>query len=295
MPYLTEDEVELDQQRQDADQRAAKVGAVLALIVVIAVVAWLLWPKTGTIPNVVGLDEAAARSAIEQAGLRVGTVATRTADTVGTGVVLSQMPPSGLKVRLGDEIDFTVADGAFGFAGEFGPPDSGSAETSGMLVPDVVGKQDAEARTLAEVLGLELVIDSRQASSMPVNEVIKQWPERGTAVDVGSELHVTLSTGVPARGSASVSRSGPDIPEVLGMTAGGARSRLSSSGYATRVVYAPSTSTSRGHVFWQSPGPGIAASRPAAVEIWISTGVPTKGAPYPKPPDNKQWGRGLGQ
>jgi serine/threonine-protein kinase len=52
-------------------------------------------PATIRVPNVVGLDRTAARTAIEAAGLRVGTIQNRTVRQMRPGVVLEQRPAAG--------------------------------------------------------------------------------------------------------------------------------------------------------------------------------------------------------
>jgi beta-lactam-binding protein with PASTA domain len=69
-------------------------------------------PKTGvTVPNVVGLTQTAASTAITGAGLTVGTVTTQSSATVAAGLVISESPVSGTSVASGSAVNFVVSSG----------------------------------------------------------------------------------------------------------------------------------------------------------------------------------------
>jgi hypothetical protein len=63
------------------------------------------------VPDVVGLAQAAAETAITGAGLDVGTVTTENSDTVAAGDVISQDPVAGTSVPVGSAVDLVVSSG----------------------------------------------------------------------------------------------------------------------------------------------------------------------------------------
>ncbi len=63
------------------------------------------------VPNVVGQTEAAARTAIEAAGLRVSTVTRQSSATVASGTVISQSPASGSLVEGSSAVTMVVSSG----------------------------------------------------------------------------------------------------------------------------------------------------------------------------------------
>lgn len=67
-------------------------------------------PNAPVVPVVINLEEGAARTAIEAAGLTVGAVEFR-ASTVAAGVVLSSNPIAGQKARAGSAINLVLSDG----------------------------------------------------------------------------------------------------------------------------------------------------------------------------------------
>jgi len=67
---------------------------------------------TVSVPDVVGLTQAAATSAITGAGLVVGTVTTASSSTVPSGRVVSQTPAAGTSVANGSAVNLVVSSGA---------------------------------------------------------------------------------------------------------------------------------------------------------------------------------------
>jgi beta-lactam-binding protein with PASTA domain len=64
-----------------------------------------------SVPNVVGLTQAAASNAIASAGLVVGTVTNAASETVPAGSVISQNPSAGTSVASGSAVDLVVSSG----------------------------------------------------------------------------------------------------------------------------------------------------------------------------------------
>lgn len=274
--------------RRDDAQTARRLGFGILIVVVAALLLWFLWPRSASVPSLVGMDEEQARAAIEQAGLKVGTVATRTIDATEAGRVVDQLPPAGARIAAGGAIDYTIAEPS-GAATSAAGPGIGPTSEASVYVPEVVGDSEAEAKAALASAGLGSAV-GHSPSGMAVGQVIHQSPGGGVFVSPNSVVEITVSTGPGMRGTASVGWSGAKVPDALGKTAAEARSSLASAGYGVRFVYAPSTSTPKGLAFWQSAGPGPESDPPAAIEVWISTGPPTRGAPYPVPPDLDAFG-----
>ena len=69
-------------------------------------------PAPVTVPNVIGMTEAAARSAIAGAQLVVGSVTTASSTTVPAGTTMSQTPAAGASVAIGSIVDLVTSSGA---------------------------------------------------------------------------------------------------------------------------------------------------------------------------------------
>ncbi len=98
-----------------------------------------LWISTGppqtTVPTLVGLDEAAAKQAIGDAGLRYGTSTPKQAAGVAEGRVVEASVDAGRRVDEGTTVDLVVSDG-------------------NVELPDLTGEPISEAQADLERLGL---------------------------------------------------------------------------------------------------------------------------------------------
>ena len=102
-------------------------------------------PKPVTVPDVVGMPEADAMAALDQAGLVTGARSEANDDNVAAGSVVSQDPAAGANVDEGSQVAYTVSLGAsvqpFGAGGDLGNA-------------DVASQLDAVATDVTNVRGL---------------------------------------------------------------------------------------------------------------------------------------------
>ncbi|MCC9000017.1 MAG: PASTA domain-containing protein, partial [Candidatus Contendobacter sp.] len=84
-----------------------------------------------TVPNVIGLNQTAAGSAIRSAGLSVGKTTQKNDDTAPVGNVIGQSPAAGTTVLAGALVNMTVSLGPAGVA----------------TVPNVSGQLEAVAKS----------------------------------------------------------------------------------------------------------------------------------------------------
>jgi hypothetical protein len=68
-------------------------------------------PAPVSVPNVVGLTQAGATSAIQNAGLVLGTVTTASSNTVPAGNVISESPVAGTQVNPGSAVNLVFSSG----------------------------------------------------------------------------------------------------------------------------------------------------------------------------------------
>ena len=141
--------------------------------------------QTAQVPNVVGLAQAAATTAITGAGLTLGTVTQQSSTTVTAGLVISESPAAGTSVNPGSAVSLVVSTG---------PPQ--------VVVPNVVGDTQAAATTAITGAGLTAGTVTTVSSSSPTGTVVSQSPAANTSVSPGSAVNLTISAGL---GVASVS------------------------------------------------------------------------------------------
>ncbi len=130
-----------------------------------------------SVPDVVGKSEDDARTAIEDAGLRV-TVVKREDDERDPGTVLEQSPNKGAAVARGTAVTITVSE-----------------ETSQVTVPDVVGRSRNFATSMLSGRGLKVNIEETPADAPDGDGIVQsQTPGADEKVDRGTE--VTIAVGV---------------------------------------------------------------------------------------------------
>lgn len=137
------------------------------------------------VPNVVGQKDAAAQSALINAGLEVGTVTYEYDDKVAKGKVVSQSVKAGKKVEEGTEINLVISNGKK-------PEDK-------VTVPNLSGQTLEGARKLLESKGLVLVDGGEEYSEEEIGRV-SSWEPYNTQVAKGTRITVWISKGLDSAG-----------------------------------------------------------------------------------------------
>jgi beta-lactam-binding protein with PASTA domain len=130
-----------------------------------------------TVPDVVGMSEPDANSAITAVTLKIGAITYVRNDTVPAGTVLSQNPVGGTTVSVGSSVDLTV---------------------SLAVVPDIVGMYKADANSTLAAAGLVIGYSTYEYSdTIAAGIVTAQSPADGTELPAGSAIDVWVSLGQP--------------------------------------------------------------------------------------------------
>jgi hypothetical protein len=164
------------------------VGAVVVVLAALGI-AWAAGVfdseqtvKQVAVPNLVGMTEQGATTALEQAGLKVGKVTNELTDKGPAGTVVAQDPAAGQEVAEGGLVALTVSTGA------------SPSPTPTSAVPNVVGTTEAVAVQTLEGAGFVAVV-AKEASLTPAGEVVSQSPTAGVMAASGSNVTITVSTG----------------------------------------------------------------------------------------------------
>jgi hypothetical protein len=91
-------------------------------------------PAGVSVPNVVGLTQAAATTAIVNAGLVVGTITQQASATVPAGSVISQNPVAGTSVAAGSGVNLVVSTGLVPVTQFTAPTATGTGNATATLV-----------------------------------------------------------------------------------------------------------------------------------------------------------------
>ncbi|OPX84205.1 MAG: Serine/threonine-protein kinase PrkC [Pelotomaculum sp. PtaB.Bin104] len=153
-----------------------------------------------TVPKVTGLPLSNAIAAINQSELNVfDTVKEKYSNDYPKGVVMEQDPNAGVSLAKGAPVTLTVSKGPMP-----------------QQVPDLTGKTVEQARAELEKVKLKLDENINRAASTDFisGQVITQSPAKGTEVQEGSTVQVTVSDGPgPSRSTARVEAKMPDDNE----------------------------------------------------------------------------------
>ena len=200
---------------------------------------------SAVVPNVVGLTQAAASTAITNAGLVVGTVTTASSSTVAAGAVISQNPSGGASVASGSSVNFVVSSGV-----------------SAATVPNVVGQTQAAASTAITGAGLSVgTVTTASSTTVAAGKVISQNPSGGASVAQGSAVNFVVSSGAT-------------VPNVVGLTQAAASTAITGAGLVVgTVTTASSTTVASGKVISQNPSSGASVAPGSNVNLVVSTGA----------------------
>ncbi len=135
-----------------------------------------------TIPDVANKTEADAKSLIEAAKLKVGSVTEEYNNTIAKGNVISTDPVIGSSVDEGTSVNLVISRGA---------------EGDQAIVPNLVGKKEAVALERLTAAGLKskvTYIYSDQTKGL----VISQTQKSGSSVEKGSVVQYAVSLGTKA-------------------------------------------------------------------------------------------------
>jgi len=199
-----------------------------------------------TIANYVGLSSEDAKAKIEELGL-IAEVAYDTVEGAVPGVVLSQSEPDGTQLAKGSRLVITVNNS------------DGETEVAA-TVPDVRGKNQAEAQQVLELAGYSVLVENVNSDSVNEGYVIEQ-----TTTGDGKTIILRVSLGPETKKV--------EVPNLVGLTESAAKDKLTSAKLTAGTVSEDySESVEKGLVISQSISSGSSIGEGASVNFVISLG-----------------------
>lgn len=211
-------------------------------------------PETVAVPNVKSQTVEEATLALTEAGLIVGTQTPQADDNAPKGTIIGQDPAAGELIELGQAVNLIVS--------------AGKDQTS---VPDLVDLASSEDARLA-LTEARLVLGkvTPKDSDKPEGTVIAQDPAPNTAVDIGTLVSITVSSGkVP-------------VPNVVGATQTDAKNTLLNAGFLVEVVFEENGAVPENTVISQNPAAAAVTLKGTTVTLKVSK-LPIVVAPTPTP------------
>ncbi|MWA01251.1 Stk1 family PASTA domain-containing Ser/Thr kinase [Actinomadura sp. LD22] len=193
------------------------------------------------IPDVSGKTLDDARKTLQSKGFTVGKTSTTPSQTVPKDKVVGTDPDAGEKLSPDKPVDVVLS--------------------SGMSMPNVVGKDGDTAANQLRSMGLNVTVQKKKVDGKPANTVISQDPAEGTGVSGGDDvtivvnkrdcivdagpIHFGCNDGEPQQNI--------PVPNVTGRKVGDAKKALEDSGFNVNV-----TGFGGNTVRFQSPNSGEA-------------------------------------
>jgi serine/threonine-protein kinase len=210
------------------------------------------------VPSVNGLQVKQAQDEITKAGLK-STVVEQPSATVPKGHVISTSPANGNVVAAGTVVKLFVSSGP-----------------KMVKVPDVKGQSESSAASLLRSKGFQVTEVPDANSSKPANTVVKQSPDAGKSVKVGTLVTIYISQG------------GTAVPDVVGDNYQVAIGKLSNAGLTNITeVFVQNPQLANGTVVQQSPRAGDHVSPGHKITLTVvknaATPSPTPTTPSPTP------------
>jgi 1A family penicillin-binding protein len=132
-------------------------------------------PPKAAVPNVVGMDQATAESALGSAGFKASIRQVDSPKPQGT--VVSQSPGGGTKAEVGSTVSLDVSSGAPATIG----------------VPNVVGDTPEGARSALRSAGFNVAVSFQVVAQQDkIGVVIGQDPSGGSKIDPGSTVSISV-------------------------------------------------------------------------------------------------------
>ncbi|MFI7074040.1 Stk1 family PASTA domain-containing Ser/Thr kinase [Micromonospora sp. WMMD754] len=170
-----------------------------------------LGPERLPVPDVVGKDFELAQAELTGLKLVPAKGPSRYDDVLPAGVVLATDPKVGTVVKPGSKVTLILSKGR-----------------APVSVPNLVGKNVNEARTILGQLGLTPE-ENYKDSDKPKDEILGQSPADGTGVEKGAKVKLEISKG-PAQVA---------VPRVIDMPCQQAKQTLESQGFPVNIQLNP--------------------------------------------------------
>ena len=255
-----------EEERENSMDRIARILAVLAVVIIVAIIALIVGGRNGLLPigggsqnaqvaatdemvvmpNVIGIDVSAARSALVKQGL-IPELTYEESDKYTVGVVMDSSVEEGTEIPVGTTVVLTVCG------------------NSGSIVPDVVGLLREEAVDLLTETGFNVNIMEVSSEDVEAGIVVGQDPEGETQAEEGTYVTIQVSGGPDLSGKT-------EMPSLYGMTEQEARNTLNAFGLKAGNVRTiiDADSENRGLVIAQDVEPGELIDEGTAVNFDIA-------------------------
>jgi serine/threonine-protein kinase len=200
------------------------------------------------VPSVVGFSVDSAGVILQSVDLGVAVVGEEFSSAYPAGIIISQLPPPGMRVREGRLIRVSVSKG-----------------NQRLVVPNVVGMGRRQAELLLLDYGL-YVGEIVEVDTFGVEKgvVLASFPTPGAGVSPQSRVTLTVAAG-------GVEPDSTWVPSVVGRSLDEAKKRITASGLQVgKLDFEDNELVLPGTVLRQEPPGGVAARRGERVRLLVA-------------------------
>jgi beta-lactam-binding protein with PASTA domain len=247
------------------------LAIVLPLLLLLALMLFLLLPKSVQVPNLVGKETFAAQSALDDANLKLGSTTNQTSATAKPGAVLKQSPAAGKSAKKSSAVNVVVAVG-----------------TDSVTVPKLAGLTLTDADKALRAKGLTKGNLLPAPPSDPAAKIKSSLPPARDTVKVGSPIDLYFldpkaeaaakkaAAKKQGGGGAGASGGGGDVavPKIDPPDQKGYGAVLSKAGLIPGAPQRRVNDAPIGTVFGTDPAVGTKIKAGATVTMLVSAGFP---------------------
>lgn len=205
-------------------------------------------PGTVEVPAVDGDSLDKAKAALQNDGLKIGSIIPEHSDTVAKGIVIKTSPRAGQDVVRGTTVKIYVSEGP-----------------QQVQVPDVVGFTSADAEGTLRGAGFTVAVREEESATATPGEVTAQTPDGGSSVGPGTLVTIVVARAPPV-----------PVPDVSGLAQADAEAALTERGLEPRISVQPVTDPAQdGLVVSQRPAPGTEVRAGGPVRIFVGRYTPS--------------------
>lgn len=199
------------------------------------------------VPNVLNLSEKDAVKYLKKAGLKVKINYSKT-EKVPLDTVFIQHPEAGKEIKVNRTIQIWVNNG------------------EGNEVPNIVGLELLEARSILQEQNIEIERIDYQPSNEKYNTIIGVYPEIGTKLDVNQKITLLVSSQKVTDPSS--------MPNIIGLDLNNAKVLLEKVGLrAGKVSYGEDAGLPVNVIISTNPAPGSPITKGQSVSFVINKGI----------------------
>jgi beta-lactam-binding protein with PASTA domain len=237
------------------------------LLLIAAIAAYLLWPRTSDVPDLTGKQLFAAQELLDEAGLVLGNQTDKPTDEVAPGTILTQSPKAGEEIDEGAAVSIERA-----------------VATGRGTVPNLVGMTLAEADQAASKA--EFTLAAAQPQNPKTDKIASQVPVAEAVEEKAKPIQIFFAAAAPpettptetapggTKPKAQATKGDIELPSLAGLTPAAAADALAARGLTPTIAEEFSATVKAGTLIRQEPPKDEKVGEGSKILLVYSKGYP---------------------